>query len=242
MAEFTNLTPTTELQAVNQMLSAIGEAPVDSITGSQPDLAMAKNHLRETLKEIQLEGWRYNLERDLQLAPDGTVEWSDVEGESTTLNVWERPSNLAKWQLSKVTENDQYNLDLVLRESKQYTDGGGSKVVVFYDRDANRDGLDADDYDYIWIDAVWFFDFENCPQSIRRLATVRAARRLAEDAVGSKKLSDFSKTDERIALRNLLRDQGLKDRRNLFRNPDIRHKLGRTRRFRRTVWAEDDRW
>ena len=40
----TQITPTTELQAVNQMLSVIGEAPVNSITGTvTTDVSVAKN-------------------------------------------------------------------------------------------------------------------------------------------------------------------------------------------------------
>ena len=45
----TQITPTTELQAVNTMLSVIGEAPVNSITGTTTvDVSVAKNILDET--------------------------------------------------------------------------------------------------------------------------------------------------------------------------------------------------
>ena len=45
----TQITPTTELQSVNTMLSVIGEAPVNSITGTTTvDVSVAKNILDET--------------------------------------------------------------------------------------------------------------------------------------------------------------------------------------------------
>ena len=53
----TQITPTTELQAVNQMLSVIGEAPVNSITGTvTTDVSVAKNILDETSMSVQSMG------------------------------------------------------------------------------------------------------------------------------------------------------------------------------------------
>ena len=57
----TQITPTTELQAVNTMLSTIGEAPVNSITGTTTvDVSVAKNILDETSMSIQSQGWNFN--------------------------------------------------------------------------------------------------------------------------------------------------------------------------------------
>ena len=56
----TQITPTTELQAVNQMLSVIGEAPVNSITGTvTTDVSVAKNILDETSMSVQSMGWNF---------------------------------------------------------------------------------------------------------------------------------------------------------------------------------------
>ena len=50
----TQITPTTELQSVNTMLSTIGEAPVNSITGTTTvDVSTAINILNETSMSIQ---------------------------------------------------------------------------------------------------------------------------------------------------------------------------------------------
>ena len=59
----TQITPTTELQAINIMLSYIGEAPVSAITGNiGTDVAVAKNILDETSMSIQSQGWFFNRE------------------------------------------------------------------------------------------------------------------------------------------------------------------------------------
>ena len=79
-------TVSTELDAVNTMLAAIGESPVNALLGSLPaDVAVAMNTLEETMREIQLEGWHFNTEEDYPLIPgqDGRIRLSP-----TTVRVW----------------------------------------------------------------------------------------------------------------------------------------------------------
>ena len=64
---------TTELEAINIMLAAIGEAPVNSLTGLLPvDARTAQNTLTEINKEVQSEGWSFNTEIDVTLTRDGS--------------------------------------------------------------------------------------------------------------------------------------------------------------------------
>lgn len=63
-------TPTTELAAVNVMLSGIGEAPVSSLSESTADVSVARNILAEISREVQAEGWQWNTEDDYPLRPD----------------------------------------------------------------------------------------------------------------------------------------------------------------------------
>jgi hypothetical protein len=67
----TQITPTTELIAINTMLSFIGEAPVSSITGNiGTDVAVAKNILDETSMSVQSQGWFFNREFDVTQTRD----------------------------------------------------------------------------------------------------------------------------------------------------------------------------
>ena len=62
----TQINSTSELQAINTMLSFIGESPVSSITGNiGTDVAVAKNILDETSMSVQSQGWFFN--RELQI-------------------------------------------------------------------------------------------------------------------------------------------------------------------------------
>ena len=64
---------TTELECINIMLAAIGEAPVNSLTGTvQVDVRIAQSTLIEVNKQVQSEGWSFNTEIDVTLTRDGS--------------------------------------------------------------------------------------------------------------------------------------------------------------------------
>jgi hypothetical protein len=66
---------TTELECINIMLAAIGEAPINSLTGTLPvDARLAQQTLTEINKKIQMEGWSFNTEIDVTLTRDGSNE------------------------------------------------------------------------------------------------------------------------------------------------------------------------
>lgn len=64
-------TPTTELEAVNTIISSIGESPINSLD-EQPthDVVLAINTLKEVSTEVQTEGWNWNTDDDFPLVPN----------------------------------------------------------------------------------------------------------------------------------------------------------------------------
>ena len=64
---------TTELECINIMLAAIGEAPINSLIGTLPvDARIAQSTLTEVNKSVQSEGWSFNTEIDVTLTRDGS--------------------------------------------------------------------------------------------------------------------------------------------------------------------------
>ena len=62
------MTATTQLEAVNIMLAAIGEAPINTLSGTVPvDVKLAEATLTEINKEVQSEGWSFNTEINVEL-------------------------------------------------------------------------------------------------------------------------------------------------------------------------------
>lgn len=61
-----------KLDAVNQILSGIGESPVSSLNSGLPDAESAERFLDETSLDIQESGWQCNTDSGLTLTPDVT--------------------------------------------------------------------------------------------------------------------------------------------------------------------------
>lgn len=60
-----------ELAAVNIMLSTIGSAPVNTISGTvSADVALAKNILEEVRLDVLLEGWNFNTLTEVEVSPE----------------------------------------------------------------------------------------------------------------------------------------------------------------------------
>tara|TARA_E500000081_G_scaffold147756_1_gene172391 strand:+ start:1196 stop:1801 length:606 start_codon:yes stop_codon:yes gene_type:complete len=67
------ITATTELQAVNTLLSIIGEAPINTITNQTGvDVAQAIQILDETNVEVQSRGWHFNTDTNKKTTIDDT--------------------------------------------------------------------------------------------------------------------------------------------------------------------------
>lgn len=97
------MTPTTTLEAVNIMLSSIGEAPVNSLASGLVDAEMAETILNATSREIQSRGWKFNTEKKFRITPN-------TDGEILL------PTNTLKADINQSTRE----LDLVQRGNKMY--------------------------------------------------------------------------------------------------------------------------
>lgn len=65
----------TELEAVNVLLTTIGEQPVNTLIGNQvTDVKIAEQIINEVSREVQSQGWHFNTEDNVPLAPDVNSE------------------------------------------------------------------------------------------------------------------------------------------------------------------------
>jgi len=79
------ITPTSELEAVNECLENIGQAPVSTISGDLGvDTQIALSFVRKVNREIQSAGWYWNTEKNYELTPNGD---GDILLPSNTLSV-----------------------------------------------------------------------------------------------------------------------------------------------------------
>ena len=68
---------TTRLEAVNIMLSSIGEEPINALGDNNPDDAIsAQEILDEGTKEVLSRGWHFNSDTDIELVPNANGQIS----------------------------------------------------------------------------------------------------------------------------------------------------------------------
>lgn len=80
---------TTKLDAINTMLSAIGEAPVSSLSSGLVEAEVAETILNTVDKEVQSMGWNFNTELNKSFAQDTSGEialGSDILRADATLS------------------------------------------------------------------------------------------------------------------------------------------------------------
>lgn len=156
----------TELDAVNQILSSVGQAPVTTLDLQNPEVSIVLNTLREVNRQVQAEGWIFNTERDYELIPDqatGHIEY---------------PFNMLQIDTNQKQHRSDY--DVVRRGTKLYD--RLNHTFVFTQN--------------IKADIVWYFDFTDIPPAIQAYITARAARMCATKMIGDRELSALLQEQE----------------------------------------------
>lgn len=114
-------TPTTELDAVNVMLTSIGESPVNTLGSGLQEAEIAEVVLDNVSRDVQSAGWHFNTEIRYTLNRNVVKE----------INL---PANVIK--VDKTNLLRDYNLDVVERGRKLY-DRIGNKYT--FDQDIEVD-------------------------------------------------------------------------------------------------------
>ena len=156
----------TELDAGNQILSSVGQAPVTTLDLQNPEVAIVLTTLREVNRQVQAEGWHFNYEQNYTFTPDSNTKEIAF------------PTNVLRLDTNKEKHQDKYNP--VRRDGK------------FYDkRNHTYEWEDA-----IKADVTWLFEFDDVPPAIQLYIIARAARLAANKMVGDANLSQLLQEQE----------------------------------------------
>lgn len=156
----------TELDAVNQILSSVGQAPVTTLDLQNPEVAIVLNTLREVSRMVQAEGWTFNTERNYELTPD------------TNTKEILFPTNALSIDTYRYQHYSDY--DPVRRNGKLY-----DRLGHTYQWDES-----------IKVDIVWQFDFTDLPPALQAYITARAARMCATKMIGDKEINSLLQEQE----------------------------------------------
>jgi len=166
---------TTKLEAVNQMLTGIGQAPVVSLDTANPEISLALSILESVNREVQGEGWHFNTEINYPFTPDA----------SGFITI---PANVLQLSDNKISNVQKYQT--VLRDGKLY-----DKIKHTFVFPTGSPVL---------CDVVWLFDFEDLAQVFQDYITQRATRVFAGSVVGSELMFKFNAQDETLLRANCL--------------------------------------
>lgn len=184
-------TATSELEAVNTILSTIGEAPVSSLTGTLPtEVSVAQTILNEVNREVQSRGWHFNTELKYPLTRDVN-------------NKIPLGTNIVRLELLPSKYN-KTTYDCIQRGNFLYNRVGRTFTFT-----TDLDGT-----------VVILLDFTDIPETARRYITVRASRVFSDRMIGSTELRGFTQQDEIIALSNLKHAETMTADHNIFNNYD----------------------
>jgi hypothetical protein len=177
----------TKLQAVNTMLTSIGQAPVVSLEESNPEIASALLILDNTRIEVLGEGWNFNSEKGLSLAADNN---GHILVPESILN------------LSVNQEDTAYRFRAVQRDGKLY--------------DLLSHSFDWGSGTSLSCDIVWDVDYEDLPVVFATYIAQRAARAFAGRTIGSQEMVAFNAQDEAMLRANCLAYDCTTGRHNVF--------------------------
>jgi hypothetical protein len=195
-------TRTTELEAVNTILSTIGEAPLNSLTGSLPvDGTVALNILSEITREVQSAGWHFNTHYKVTLTKD-------------TGNKIPLATNILRVEL----DNNRYSkvqYDIVQRDN------------YLYNLAKNQDTFDTNFED---VTVVYLLPFNEIPEQAKRYITIRSARVFHDRTLGANTLHKFSTEDEARALIVLKQAEATTGDYSIFDTPEQAYTITRNTR------------
>jgi hypothetical protein len=124
-------------------------------TQTNPDVAIALNTLREVSREVQAEGWSFNTEYDYKITPDSNNEIRIADDVLQMDLNGGYPENIEK--------------DAIFRGGK------------LYDKKAHSYKWTAET---VYVDIVWYFDWESIPAPIQAHIVARAAAIVSSRIIG----------------------------------------------------------
>ena len=198
-------TRTTELEAINTILSTIGEAPLSTLTGSLPvDGTMAKSVLNEINREVQSMGWHFNTQPKVTLSKDA--------GNNTI----PLATNVLRVELNPYLHS-KTDFDIVQRDN------------ILFNLVTNTSTFTEDLKD---VKVVYLLDFSEIPEQAKRYITIRSARIFHDRTLGANALHRFSQQDELVALSILKQAEASVADHNIFNSYDQYTTVARSRSYK----------
>lgn len=166
---------TIELDALNKVLGALGQAPITTVELTNPDASIAWNTLQDCNREVQAEGWNFNRQRQYPITTSGA-------------GIITIPSEFLYVSLSDTPENR--GIDVTVRQGKLY-----NLIDHTFTWEANKTYL---------LDIVEQLDFNDLPIPAREYIIARAAVQASYKVVGDQSLYQMLQQKEAFSRSSLM--------------------------------------
>jgi hypothetical protein len=183
---------TTQLQAINKILSMVGSAPITQAmldaSPQTPEVALAVDKLDEVDLAVQEQGWWFNTEQRT-LSPE----------EDNTIN---SPDNA---------------IDVVRCPKKEYNTRPIMRGAKLYDRANFTDQFTQD----VEVVVTFYLSWDELPEAVRQYILIRAGRLFVVELDNSEILWQYSNQQENEARAKLLREDLRHNKYTLRHNPVV---------------------
>lgn len=183
-----------ELEAVNILLSVIGEAPVDSLSditvNEITDSALARKTLHEVARDVQAEGWSWNTDNGVEYAPDAQDH-----------------INIPESALKVVFSTSRYGMDQYVVRGTRVYDRNQHTYLISQKVTANE--------------VVSNLPWEELPHAAQQYIVIRAARIYSDRYLNSNAIYVYTAQDEQYARSMMIRAEERGGGDNLLYGNDI---------------------
>ena len=150
------LTPSTKLDAVNSLLTAVGEYPISNLVDDIAEAQIAIQVIDEVSREVQSRGWSWNTRRKAKLTPD-------------TNNNIVVPVNVTRVDATDIDGWNDRTQRYTIRSNKLFN------MIDFTNTFEEP----------VYANLVYLWDFDDLPEEARRFITLDAQQRYMNRVVGA---------------------------------------------------------
>ena len=171
----------TELEAVNTLLSIIGEAPIDKLADISDneisDASLARKTLKEVSRDVQAEGWLFNTDNEVSVSVDSKGEYP-------------LPENALRCDFSP---NRYPSSNLIAR---------GNRI---YDRTNRTFEIDNNDAPLVIDQVVMELNWDELPHAAQQYISIRSGRIYSDRYINSNVIFSYTVQDESYSRAQLVR-------------------------------------
>ena len=155
-----------KLNAINEILASVGQAPVNTLEETNPDVAIIQNTFDRVTREVQSEGWSFNKWYKYKLTREASGTYKDHI-------IW--PTDALQVDLIQEDYPDKHSV-WRRKDNKRFL------FDVYKDAEDDKNGFEWTDD--VYVEVTWELEWKDLPTVIQDYITARSAAVVSSRIVG----------------------------------------------------------